>query len=729
VAKIGMSMDAALQVFIDESQELLAEMESGLLACERNASSAEIINSIFRAAHTIKGSSGLFGLDPIVSFMHVVETALDRVRVGEVAMDAGLAVLLLACKDHVGALVGAVTAGSALDDAVLAARGSELCQELQTRAGAIKSMSGGARGSATVATSILAAAQRGPDAAASDHWHISVRFKADVLRAGMDPLGFVRYLTTFGEIRGVHVVEEALPAAADLDPEACYIGFELSFKTDAEEARIRSAFEFVIEDCTLALVAPHSPLDAYLRAVPEYPANPALAIELLVRVGSLSRDEALRAPALAAATRSAAVTDGAAARKADRPAEPDKRAPNAERSIRVDAAKLDNLITLIGELIISSASANLGARRANDLDLQETTSRLAALVESVRDSALQLRMVKIGGTFSRFQRVVNDVARELGKNIDLVLNGEDTELDKTVIERIADPLTHLVRNAIDHGIEPAAVRAERGKPATGTITLNAYHDSGSIVIEVGDDGGGLKRDRILAKAVERGLLEPGKPLTDQEVFALIFEPGFSTAEQVTNLSGRGVGMDVVKRNITALRGDIDIRSEEGRGTTVAVRLPLTLAIINGFQIAVGRSVFVVPLDMVDECIEFAPDGDHDYAAVRGMALPFVRLRDFFGLPGQHAGRESIVVVRHAGMRAGLVVDALLGECQTVIKPLARMFGHIRCLSGSSILGNGDVALIIDVAALVQELAGTTSHQPGHLVMAGHGPGEARQTRF
>jgi len=304
------------------------------------------------------------------------------------------------------------------------------------------------------------------------------------------------------------------------------------------------------------------------------------------------------------------------------------------------------------------------------------------------------------------------VSRELGKDITLIVSGEDTELDKTIVEKIADPLTHLVRNAIDHGIESAAVRAAADKPATGTIRLNAFHDSGNIVIEVSDDGGGLKRDRILAKAIERGLVEPGKTLSDSEVFALIFEPGFSTAEKVTNLSGRGVGMDVVKRNITALRGDVEIHSSEGKGTTVAVRLPLTLAIINGFQVGVGESVFVVPLDMVDECIEFsaqqADETGHDFSNVRGQALPFIRLRDFFGVRVKTSTRDSvvrenIVIVKHGGVRAGLVVDALFGECQTVIKPLAKMFNRVKCVSGSSILGNGEVALILDVAQLMENV--------------------------
>ena len=369
----------------------------------------------------------------------------------------------------------------------------------------------------------------------------------------------------------------------------------------------------------------------------------------------------------------------------------------------------------MGELIIASAGAGVAARRVRDAELMEAHSTLSGLVEEVRDSALQLRMVKIGATFSRFQRVVHDVARELGKDIGLVISGEDTELDKTVVEKIADPLTHLVRNSMDHGIEAAAVRAARGKPAQGTVRLNAFHDSGSIVIEVSDDGGGLDRERILAKAIERGLVEHGRAMSDAEIYALIFEPGFSTAETVTNLSGRGVGMDVVKRNITALRGSVAIDSRPGAGTTVIVRLPLTLAIINGFQVGVGKSVFVVPLEIVDECVAYSAEAGHDYTNLRGEVLPFIRLRTLFEIDAPPPPRENIVVVRWAGHTFGLVVDTLLGEFQTVIKPLSKMFAQVKGISGSSIRGSGDVALILDVPALFEQV--DRSSAPAHAAPA------------
>jgi two-component system chemotaxis sensor kinase CheA len=647
------NIEEALPGFVAEAGDLLREMESALLECSGGAADAEKINLIFRSAHTIKGSAGLFGLDPIVSFVHVVETALDQVRLGRVAMTEELVTLLLSCKDHIEALLLPVGTGG-VPDVSLEGRGAELHAALHK----IAEPAGGSAARTEASGGVKSKAQT---ATGPQNWRLCVRFGAGVLAAGMDPLGFIRYLQTFCEIGALKVLDDQLPPPAAMDPEVCYLGFEMDLRTASGKATIESAFEFVKEDCTLSV----TPIvDA---TAPSVVAAPGGAPAETVKKQATSGDSSA-----------------------------------AAASIRIDAAKLDHLITSIGELITAAAGTHLLARRSGSTDLVESASTLSGLVEQVREGALQLRMVKIGATFSRFQRTVRDVSRELGKEIQLVVHGEDTELDKTVVERIADPLTHLVRNSMDHGIEPADVRLARGKPAMGTVTLNAYHDSGSVVIEVSDDGGGLKRDKILAKAMQRGLVEEGRSLTDSEVFAFIFEAGFSTAEKVTNLSGRGVGMDVVKRNINALRGNVSIDSEEGHGTTVTVRLPLTLAIINGFQVAVGKSSFVLPLDSIEECVEFSSEGDHSFANLRGSVLPFIRLRDVFGTREPPSRRQSIVVVKHAGERTGLVVDALLGEFQTVIKPLGKLFRKADCVSGSSILGNGEVALILDVPTLVQQ---------------------------
>jgi two-component system chemotaxis sensor kinase CheA len=461
------------------------------------------------------------------------------------------------------------------------------------------------------------------------------------------------------------------------------------------------------------VLPPYSRIAEYIALINQLPEDASRLGEILVRCGSVTAHElesALQTQRSSESTQpigTILVEQGRVAPQVVEVAlakqKQGKDSRNQEsQSVRVDADKLDRLINLVGELIIAAAGANLLARRTQNTALQESNSTLAGLVEEVRDSALQLRMVKIGATFTRFKRVVHDVAHELGKDIELRTSGEDTELDKTVVEKIGDPLMHLVRNAIDHGIDAPDLRAARGKPAQGTVALNAYHDSGSIVIEVSDDGGGLNRDKILSKAIERGLVSADANLGDAEIYSLIFEPGFSTADQITNLSGRGVGMDVVKRNITALRGSVGIASEPEKGTTVTVRLPLTLAIINGFQVGVGKSVFVVPLDMVDECVKFSPESNHDYTDLRGEVLPFIRLRDLFEIAGAPPERQNIVVVKHAGQKFGLVVDTLMGEAQTVIKPLSKMFTQVKGISGSSILGSGDVALILDVPVLMQQ---------------------------
>ena len=707
-----MDLDDALETFIVECRELLEDMENALLGVERADEKEEMVNAIFRAAHTIKGSSGLFSLDHIVAFTHVVESVLDRVRGGKLHIADQLVVVLLSCCDHIRALVDAVADGEHQGNAALQQQGEPLITQLRTFLEPSVQLTQSAVPATVAQTEANDHVQRiNEQGVNADHWHISVRFGPEVLRNGMDPLSFIRYLETMGSIRGIATLADNLPTAEHMDPEQCYLGFEIAFQSKADKAAIERVFEFVRDDCCLLILPPHSLISDYVSLIQQQQGELARLGEMLVRCGTLTPQELDLALNTQVTTPSTPIGTILVEQGSVQPEVVEaaltkqkqvKETGAAEsRSIRVDADKLDQLINLVGELIIAGASVNMIAHREQISELQESTSKLTMLVEEVRDSALQLRMVKIGATFGRFQRVVHDVSRELGKDIALVINGEDTELDKTVVEKIGDPLMHLVRNSMDHGIESAELRAARGKPAQGTLELNAFHDSGAIVITVSDDGGGLKRDRILAKALERGLIETGHHLSDSEVYALIFEPGFSTAEKVTNLSGRGVGLDVVKRNITALRGTVGLTSEEGVGTTVTVRLPLTLAIIDGFLVEVGKSVFAIPLDMIEECVAYTAEPGHDYTSLRGQVLPFIRLRELFSIKGTPARGENIVVLKYAGQKAGLVVDTLLGEFQTVIKPLGPIFNQVTCISGSTILGSGDVALILDVPALVR----------------------------
>lgn len=695
-------LEQARGTFFAEAREMLQQMEDSLLVLEQDPGDMDTLHALFRAAHTIKGAAGLFGYEHVVAFTHKVESVLERARSGRIAVDPGLLSILLPCTDYIGALLGAADEDGA--DARLAPGlerdGETLVERLSPYLG--EACAQEVRSSAAA-----------PTAPSSGTWHLSLRVSQDVLRNGLDPLGFIRYLDTLGEVVSLVVVDDALPPLADMDPEACYVGFEIRIATGATREQILAVFEFMREDCTLRLVPPDAKVRDYLALIEELPEASARLGEILVASGALTRAELDSALAgqgdrkigevlVEDCVISQQVVSAALVKQTE------TRAHRADenRFVRVQADKLDRLINLVGELVIAGAGANLLAGRAGNPQLVEATDTMSTLVEEIRNSALQLRMVQIGETFARFRRVVRDVSDGLGKKIDLEIKGAETELDKSVVEKIADPLMHLVRNAMDHGIETPEQRAALGKSAAGRLMLSACHDSGSVLIEVRDDGRGLDRERILRKAVERGLVAPNQSLSEGEVCNLIFMPGFSTAEQVTDLSGRGVGMDVVKRNIEALRGSVQVDTVPGAGTTFTIRLPLTLAIIDGFLVGIGNASYVVPLDMVEECIELPPQFamGNDVINLRGAPLPFLRLRDSFEIDGPRPERESVVVVRSGKVRAGLVVDRLMGEFQTVIKPLGKLFHRVQGIGGSTILGTGEVALILDVSALLTRSA-------------------------
>ena len=709
-------MEEILKVFIHEAREMVSAMETGLMRMESGVLDPEVINAVFRAAHTIKGSAGVVDLDLIVAFAHVVENTLDKLRNNEITVGGELVSVLLNCCDHIGALLGLAEAGEHRPDAALEMKGRNLCNELRALSGSVVEASAQSCDDPKRQESDEV---RSEGRAISDCWHVSIRFGREVFRHGNDPAAILRYLMTLGELAHIVTLADGMPRAAEMDPESCYLGFEISLHSRADKAEIEHIFDFVRDDCELRILPPHSMVDDYVRLIGELPEETMRVGEILVKSGALTQEELDRCLArqqTADADREAdapaprigqilvegnlvqpALVEAAVAKQKQ---VSEKKADDA-RLIRVHADKLDHLIDLIGELVIAGASANLVAQRAKQAALTEATSVLSRLVESIRDSALQLRMVQIGETFNRFNRVVRDTSKELGKEVNLVITGADTELDKSVVEKISDPLMHLVRNAMDHGLETAAERLAMGKPAAGRIELNAFHDSGSIVIEVVDDGRGLDRDRIRAKAIEKGIISENQTLSEGEIARLIFEAGFSTADKVTNLSGRGVGMDVVRRNIEALRGTVGVDSDPGRGSRITIRLPLTLAIIDGFLIGVDKSCFVIPLETVVECTELATEnsGTRNYIDLRGQALPLVRLRDLFEVRGARPARENVVVVKSGTRKVGIVVDVLHGEFQTVIKPLGAMFRNLQGIAGSTILGSGEVALILDVQAL------------------------------
>ena len=717
---MSIDLDQALQTFIVEARELLQDMEASLLRLESDPGNSDTLGAIFRAAHTIKGSAGLFGLEPIIGFTHIVEDVLDRLRDGAVVISGELVALLLECGDHMQELIAVVADQGGQLDAAAQGREAGLRQRLQHYQDGPAQRP--AQPPAPCATDDLTrvCAEAG---VASELWHISLRFGREVLRNGMDPLSFLRYLNSQGEIVRIATLADGMPAVEAMDAEACYLGFEIDYQSSADKTTIAEVFDFVRDDCLIHILPPHSKIAEYIELIHELPEDAARLGELLVGSGALTPQELENglheqratsgqdspAPPLGEILVEQRAVEPALIQAAlDKQSQIQEHKGKESRYVRVQADKLDELISLVGELVIAGAGASLLAQSCRNDALQEATSIVSGLVEEIRDGALRLRMVPIGDTFNRFQRVVRDVSHELGKDIELHISGADTELDKTVVEKIGDPLMHLLRNAMDHGIEPPDARQLAGKPGGGNLRLNAYHDSGSIVIEIADDGRGLDRERILHKARERGLLAPSATPSDQEIYNLIFEPGFSTAASVTNLSGRGVGMDVVKRNISALRGSVELDSQPGRGTRVSIRLPLTLAIIDGFLVGVGQASYVVPLDMVQECVELSAEDrratrERNYLNLRGEVLPLVFLRDHFDAGDSPGRRENVVVVHCGEHKAGLVVDELQGEFQTVIKPLGKLFSALRGISGSTILGNGAVALILDVPALVQQI--------------------------
>ncbi len=707
-----MDLEQGKKIYIEESRELLEEMDQALLALESNPSDPELINRIFRTAHTIKGSGGMFGFDEIVSFTHVLETLLDKVRAGQIRIEAGpggespLLALLFRSRDNLALMVEGLSTGTPAPAA-----------ETEEIRGLLQSYGGSGKAAGPAPSAAPAAPEGDPAAADHPYNHISVRFGRDTFRHGMDPVAFLAPLAKLGEIRSVICVADSLPALNDeaFDPEDCWLGLEINLSTAASKKEIEDVFEFVRDDSRVTILPPESKTGEFVDLIKSLPGEDAELGAYLVQCCAVTQTEIMHALdeqkkgggligeiLVKSGAVQKEVVEAALAKQKDVRVQKTKEAS----SIRVDASKLEVLIDLVGELVISGANVLQLSHKAGSGALVESASGMYRLVEELREIALSVRMVPIGETFTRFQRVVRDISKERGKEIALVINGGEAELDKTVVEKINDPLVHLVRNSIDHGIETPEVREQRGKPAKGTIRLNAYHDAGTIVIEVSDDGGGLNRERILKKAVERGLISAGQNLSDREVYRLIFEAGFSTAEKVTDLSGRGVGMDVVKRNIESLRGTVDVASEEGKGTTVTIRLPLTLAIIDGFLVSVGGNSYVIPLDMVLECVELTEEdrrgsNGRDFLSLRGQVLPFVRLKDMFGGSGKMDARENIVVIQYGGMKAGFVVDELMGEVQTVIKPLGKVFQGLKGVSGATILGSGEVALILDVPALVR----------------------------
>ncbi len=703
----------AMPAFISEAQEQTDNIEQLLLQLEENPGDKELLDSLFRSAHTVKGSAGIFGLNKVVEFTHHVETLLDRMRDGEVALTAELNTLLLQCNDQIKFLVASATDSSADTEQSVQQRAALITQLQAATAG-----SSGPAGAAPTAAAI-ASAEVLPDG--PTRWNIVAKFGPELYRNGMDPLSIVRYLGGMGEVISIRCNTDKVPPLVSVNPESCFLSFEMALESKAARDEVEGAFSFVMDDCELEITVTESTQQALTRKIEELPPTPRLG-DMLVSVGALSQEsltdivktqESAKAtpdgstPKLGnlLETKAGVAPEVVAAALGKQQKIKDNATGEEGRYIRVQADRLDAVINLLGELVIAGAGTSLLASESHNGALVEAAQHMNRLIEEIRNGTLGLRMVPVGETFSRFRRVVRDTASSLGKEVNFEIMGGEAELDKSMVEKIADPLMHLVRNSLDHGLEPPQERLAAGKSRAGHLTLSAQHETGAILIRIEDDGRGINREKVLQRAWDRGLVEPGVVPPDDTINMLIFEPGFSTAEQVTNLSGRGVGMDVVRRNIEALRGSIRLTSNPGVGLQVDIRLPLTLAIIDGFMVGLGRSKFVLPLESVVEVIS-TENASVDASGrrimeLRGTVLPVISLRALYGADGAAPERSSVVVIQSMHGRYGIEIDTLLGQHQTVIKPLGRLFKTLRGISGSSILGSGEVALILDVNSLAE----------------------------
>jgi two-component system chemotaxis sensor kinase CheA len=689
--------DKNREAYKEEAYELLAELEESLLALEASPEDEELIGRVFRAMHTIKGSGAMFGFEDIASFTHEVETVFDLVRDGQVRVTKDLVDLSLAARDEIRAML----------------EGDEP-EDVHQRPGIIAGFRGLIPGAAGEAGSGPAPAPPGEEdswAGAPATYRIRFRPAADIFLSGANPCHLLNELRQLGDFNVV-AQTEAIPFLADINPERCYTSWDLFLTTSRGFDAIADVFIFVADDSELDIQM----IDDGTADRGDY----KKLGEILVARGDLDEDSLTRLLAQRQLIGEALISTGLVSgdkvesalveQRHVRAAQKKRQENEGAASIRVPSAKLDKLVDLVGELVTVQARLSQTAINFQDSQLTAIAEEVERLTGDLRDNALNMRMLPIGTIFSKFQRLVRDLSGELGRQVGLITAGAETELDKTVLERLNDPLVHLLRNSLDHGIESPEVRVQLGKPARGKISLTASHAGAQVIIRVQDDGRGLDQEAIRAKAVQLGWLAPEVEISDKELFSFIMSPGFSTAREVTSVSGRGVGMDVVKKAIEALQGSIEIDSQKGVGTSITIKLPLTLAIIEGLLVTIEEDYFVVPLSVVTECVELTREDvarahGHKMARVRDEIVPYVHLRERFAMEGLPPAIEQIVITEMNGSKVGLVVDQVIGEQQTVIKSLGRVYRHVAGISGATLLGDGTVALILDAAQLVQGQAG------------------------
>jgi two-component system chemotaxis sensor kinase CheA len=649
------------ETFRQEAAELLDSLELALLDLSQTPQDRELIDTAFRALHTIKGSGAMFGFEQVAAFTHDFETAFDLIRKGEIEANRDIVSVALAAKDYIRALIE----DPASTDAII---GEAILDDLKRFV--------------SVPDTPRAADAAHPAASASAGqagWRIGIAFEPDILRNGTNPLALLDDLRALGPCE-IAANLDNVPELDALDPEACLVTWDVVLTSDCTLDAIEDVFMFVRDEMKLAI-------------------EPVLA-DGPRHEEATSPKTVIAAPAAVAAVKAASAPEPAAEK-----VELNRRPEDKTSTVRVQAERLDELMDRVGELVIAQARLSQLAHSGSDIAIKAIAEEIERLASGLRDSTMGVRMVPMGSLFGRFRRLVHDLSRDLAKPVEFVTVGEDTELDKTMIERLADPLVHLIRNAIDHGIEGPGQRAGTSKQATGRIELAARYVGAQVLVTVTDDGAGLDAARIRAKAEEQGLLAPGAAMSDQDIYQFLFHPGFSTAKTISTLSGRGVGMDVVKRTIESLRGSIELSTRPGHGTTVTLRLPLTLAIIEGLLTRVGDGRYIIPLSAVEECVELTAADDarargRNFLNVRGDLVPFLRLRDLFDADGEADQHQKIIITSKGDTRIGLVVDQIIGSHQTVIKSLSKLHADVTMFSGATILGDGSAALILDVAQLV-----------------------------
>ena len=678
-----MELEHAALVFREEALELLGDVEETLLALEEHPDDAGQMDKLFRAIHTIKGSGAMFGFDEVARFTHEVETSLDMVRGGRLPFSRELATVTLESRDHILRLLG--DGGHSPEQAAVSDSLILRVREITGQAGEAPST---ACSGPAPAIDEQQPAAKGQSAAT---WWIRYRPHPDSFLTGSNPLSLLHALRELGEHRIV-VHTDAVPELADMAPESVVLWWDVLLLSAAAETTIRDVFLFVEADhevqvTSLAASALRQrDLDEFacLLAASGWEDSQKLASDMGRHVAEvLAKRNAARE----------AVCDGGTA-------EP----PITASTIRVESTRLDRLVDLVGELVIIQSRLQQTAMTCDDIQTRAIAEDMERVVGRLRDETLRVRMVPIGGMFGTLRRLIRDLARKLGKQADFVTEGGETELDKNVIDRLKDPMVHILRNCVDHGLESPAARQAAGKPACGTIRLRAAHVSGEVHIEISDDGNGVDLERVRAKALEKGLLAPGDPADARRILDFLFTPGFSTASTISSISGRGVGLDVVKVSIEELRGMVSLESSPGAGTHIVMRLPLTLAIINGLQVRVGRERYIIPLTSVWACQERSCQGAAvpvDTIAWQGQMTPCLSLRALLGVDGERPGYERIIMVRAEEGDAGLAVDAVIGQQQAVIKPLSDVYRGVDFISGTAVNGDGSIALILDVPRLTR----------------------------